>query len=266
VKYRESPSAAPFSGRAFAAAYACAAILLVAAGCTSTSGSLFRPRRHKLLPAAQDISRAAAGAATLPKELAKDILADYQVEPGDVLLVEPAAADSDLRLPGDQTVQPDGTIDLGRFGQLLVAYRTVDEIRADVRARFAEQGAEDEKIAVRVLQTEGTVYYVIGEVNSPGAYPLKGHETVLDAIVAAGDLTDRANRRKIVLSRPTDAGQCPVVLPICYRHIVQMGDTSTNYQLLPGDRIFVASLSFCEGLRQLCAGDDDDQCPGDSGR
>jgi polysaccharide export outer membrane protein len=35
-------------------------------------------------------------------------------------------------------------------------------------------------------------------------------------------------------------------LPICYNDIVQVGDTSTNYQLAPGDRIFVPTRTFYE--------------------
>ena len=41
------------------------------------------------------------------------------------------------------------------------------------------------------------------------------------------------------IDKPPDG--CRVVLPICYDNIVQLGDTSTNYQLAPGDRIFVPS-------------------------
>ena len=51
-----------------------------------------------------------------------------------------------------------------------------------------------------------------------------------------------------MLARPTAPNGCRVVLPICFREIVQLGDTSTNYQLVPGDRIFVASRSFGEDL------------------
>jgi hypothetical protein len=42
---------------------------------------------------------------------------------------------------------------------------------------------------------------------------------------------------------------CRIVLPVCYRQIVQLGDTTTNYQLQPGDRIYVPAMSFWE---QLC--------------
>jgi protein involved in polysaccharide export with SLBB domain len=189
----------------------------------------------------------------LPKELDKRPLPPYTVEPGDVLLVHPVDLDSPIRLPGDQPIMPDGTINLGRYGRLQVAGRTVDEIEAAVRSAIEAQ-AKDAKekevgpITVRVVTRVSKVYYVLGEVNAPGALTLNGRETVLDGILAAGGLTDRASRRNIILTRPTRPDGCRVVLPICYREIVQVGDTSTNYQLLPGDRIFVPTRDFWEEL------------------
>ena len=35
-----------------------------------------------------------------------------------------------------------------------------------------------------------------------------------------------------------------MVLPVCYREIVQLGDTATNYQLTAGDRVYVPSRGF----------------------
>jgi len=92
------------------------------------------------------------------------------------------------------------------------------------------------------------VYYVIGEVNAPGAYQLSGRETVLDAILAAGGLTERASRDNIILDRPSAPDSCRTVLPVCWSEIVQLGDTSTNYQMATGDRIYVPSRTFWEDL------------------
>ena len=36
--------------------------------------------------------------------------------------------------------------------------------------------------------------------------------------------------------------------PVCYQQITQLGDTTTNYQLQPGDRVFVPSKGTLEGL------------------
>ncbi len=199
--------------------------------------------------------------AAVPRELDKHVLPPYVVEPGDVLLVQPAELDSPVRLPGDQPVLPDGSINLGKYGQLVVAGKTVDEIAGMVRALVEAQTHPAGPIMVRVVMRVSKVYYVLGEVNAPGAYPLVGRETVLDGLLTAGGLNDRASRKNILLSRPSPPGACRVVLPVCYSDIVQLGDTTTNYQLTPGDRIFVPSRtcredggSWFKSKRDCCGG------------
>src|SRR5262249_4927085 len=151
--------------------------------------------------------------------------------PGDVLLVQPVDLDSPVRLPSDQTVLPDGKIDLGRYGRLPVGGKTVEQIEEDVQAAVKAKTPEAGLINVRLVGRASKVYYVLGQVNAPGSFPLQGRETVLDGIVAAGGLNIRASRANIILSRPTAPEGCRVVLPVCYRQIVQLGDTTTNYQL-----------------------------------
>lgn len=223
------------------------AVLL--SGCSLSPGNrltLF-PEEHRLLDSAKALRNAEPLA--LPRELNKGLMRPYTVEPGDVVFVQLLDLDSPVRLPGDQPVLADGTIDLGRYGRLVVAGRTVEEIEAAALAAVkAKEKGEVGPINVRLMVRQSKVYYVLGEVRTPGAYPLNGRETVLDAILAAGDLTDRASRRNIILSRPTAPHGCRLVLPICYREIVQLGDTSTNYQIAPGDRIFVPSRTLCEEL------------------
>jgi protein involved in polysaccharide export with SLBB domain len=183
--------------------------------------------------------------------LTKAVLPVYIIEPGDVLLVTPADLDSPVRLPSDQTVLPDGRIDLGKYGRVPVAGKSVDEIETIVAAAVKAKTPEAGQINVRLIGRQSKVYYVLGQVNAPGAFPLQGRETVLDGLVAAGGLNIRASRDNIILSRPTPPDGCRVVLPVCYRQIVQLGDTTTNYQLQPGDRIFVPGKGFWEE----CCGD-----------
>ncbi len=232
-----------------------ALVFLLLAGCSSTPGNrlTFFPEGHKMIQSAKDLRAAATEPQPLPRELDKRPLPTYTVEPGDVLLVQPADLDAPVRLPGDQPVLLDGTINLGRYGRLQVAGRTVEEIEPEVRQLVVGQAKEADKkdigpITVRVVTRASKVFYVLGEVNAPGSFTLNGRETVLDGIIAAGGLTDRGSRRNIILSRPTRPDGCRIVLPICYREIVQIGDTSTNYQLAPGDRIYVATRTLTEEL------------------
>jgi protein involved in polysaccharide export with SLBB domain len=211
------------------------------AGCSSSSGNLLglAPSGNRLIPQAKALRSAYPEPLPLPREMDKRFATSYVVEPGDVLLIQPTNLDSPVRLPGDQTVLTDGTIDLGRYGQIVVAGKTVPQIEADVRAQIEAQTKDAGRIDVRLVTRVSKVYYVLGEVNAPGAFPLQGRETVLDAILAAGGLNDKASRKFITLARPTHPDGCRQVLPICYDEIVQLGDTATNYQIAAGDRIYV---------------------------
>ena len=179
----------------------------------------------------------------------------YVVEPGDVLLVQPASLDSPARLPGDQPILPDGTINLGRYGRLIVAGKTVDQIEPEVKSQVEAITKDAGPITVRIVSRQSKVFYVLGEVNAPGAYPLSGRETVLDALMAGGGVNTRASLRGITLSRPTPPEGCRIVLPICYNEIVQLGDTSTNYQIANGDRIFVPAKGVWDNLCRRKKGD-----------
>ncbi|MFO0967270.1 MAG: polysaccharide biosynthesis/export family protein [Gemmataceae bacterium] len=225
-------------------------LLALSAGCSSLTGgkgSPFAPSHH-LTDAAKDLRLANAGARAVPRELEKQPLPSYIVEPGDVLLVTPADIDSPVRLPGDQPVLPDGTINLGKYGHLLIAGKTVPEIEDMVKAAVEAKTKDPGFINVRLVSRQTKVYYVIGEVNAPGAFQMSGRETVLDAILAAGGLTDRASSSNIILSRPSKPNECRTVLPVCWKNIVQLGDTTTNYQIAPGDRIYVPGQCWLEQL------------------
>jgi polysaccharide export outer membrane protein len=83
-------------------------------------------------------------------------------------------------------------------------------------------------------------YYIQGDVAAPGKLPITGNETVLDAINYAGGLIPTASPQNIRLVRPAPPGACcEQVLPVNLAAIISGGDPTTNYQLMPGDRIVV---------------------------
>ena len=237
------------------------AVSLAGVGCSTIASTLgFSPPIHKLTDQAEAIRSTQCVAAPLPSELNKQVLAAYTLEPGDTLAVEPAELESPVRLPGSQPVLPDGTIDLGKVGKPLVAGLTTMQAEVEIQRLVdkvykgkadPEDAAKDRVLTIvtaRLVGRESKVYYVFGEANAPRSFPLAGRETVLDGIVAAGGITRQADVNKIVLARATQPEGCRVVLPVCYLNIVQLGDTSTNYQLLPGDRIYIPSKSAFDGF------------------
>ena len=234
--------------------------------------TLARHDHHRRQPAPQRVG--AHGQAHPSLLLQAHDGADVFVQPGDSLLLEPTVPGALPVVPTDQIVAADGTIDLGVYGRVRVAGSTVEEIEDRVRTAICDldPGACDPPedlpedpgdravvlaratrgpVNVRLIAVDSLVFYALGEVAAPGAYPLDGRETVLDAILEAGGLSDRANRCEIILARPTGPGECRVVLRVCYDRLVQLGDTTTNYQVLPGDRIFVASKTCGESFREV---------------
>ncbi|WP_218933254.1 polysaccharide biosynthesis/export family protein [Rubripirellula lacrimiformis] len=265
-----------------------AATLMTQSGCR-TAASMGLPISaggHSLLSYAKDLRQSAGHPNGVPTELAKLTLPAHRVEAGDVLVIEPNDFNSPVRLSADQTVQQDGTIELGSYGRLTVAGMSAEEIQSRVQnvvtaqesekrlhrialASHRDGGSDDDGqddnvdygVTVRLVNKESGLFYVMGEVNAPGSYPLVGHETVLDAIIAAGGLSDRSNDHKIILTRPQTASNPRQIMPVCYQQILQLGDVSTNYQLMPGDRIYVPSLTLWEDVKQSVSWGNEKSCP-----
>ena len=214
----------------------------------------------------------------LGREKNMNSMPDYVVGPPDIIDIEVLEALPGRPIAGERLVRPDGTITLGFYGDVYVSGLTLKEIKEKIiihlrqfltdealglvaerdegnrRAGDAEDKAAEEKaskpvlvlpadsdrVSVDVASYNSQVYYVLGDVNAPGRLPLTGNETVLDALQYAGGLDPSAATNNIRLVRPAPPGACCAqTLPVNIAAIMQAGDTATNYQLMPGDRIFV---------------------------
>jgi polysaccharide export outer membrane protein len=178
------------------------------------------------------------------RELDKTTMPRYVVEPPDELEVSIRPAPPDWNL-GTVTVQQDGYIDLGFLGDVYVVGSTLEEIEwkiaAGLQAAAAQQNrklGQPYRVSVRLASVQSKHYYVMGAVAHEGPVPIKGNETVLDAILQAG-LRSNSLPEKAYLVRPHPPGQCDQVLRIDWCGIRERGDTLTNYQLFPGDRVIV---------------------------
>src|SRR5205085_11317275 len=112
-----------------------AIVLLVSlGGCSVTPGQGFTifPSGNFLLETTEQLRDRAPRNADMPRELSKTVINPYVIQPGDTLLIEPESLETPLRFPADQTVLPDGTIDLGPYGRRLVAGKSIDQIELGV--------------------------------------------------------------------------------------------------------------------------------------
>jgi polysaccharide export outer membrane protein len=163
------------------------------------------------------------------------------------------------QIGGEHLVQPNGTVDLGTYGNVYVTGMTTLEARGAVEAHLAHY-LLDPKVSVSVAAYNSKVYYIILDGGGLGEQvyrlPSTGNETVLDAVSQVYGLPAVASRERIWLARPSTADECDQVLPIDWKGITRGGRTATNYQVLPGDRIYVQAkpvITFDVELARILA-------------
>jgi polysaccharide export outer membrane protein len=185
-----------------------------------------------------------------PNELHKVALPSYVVEPPDILLVEYLGSEEIFRdlqaIRGQHIVRPDGTVSLGVYGDVMVAGLTLDQVRQAIYAKLSERSKVELKVLwVDVLAYNSKVYYVITDGAGYGEqiyrFPVTGSETVLDALAQIGGLPPVASKHRIWVARRTPNCSQPCILPVDYVGVTKAGFASTNYQIMPGDRVYVAA-------------------------
>jgi polysaccharide export outer membrane protein len=148
------------------------------------------------------------------------------------------------QIAGQHLVRPDGTISLGMYGSVYVAGMTLGQIKCEVE-KYLSAYLVDPQISVDMLSYNSKKYYVIFDGAGYGqlvyALPATGNETVLDAISRVGGLHPVSSLHRVFLARPSPCEMgCNQILPVDWQAVL-MGSTCTNYQIFPGDRIFVDS-------------------------
>lgn len=146
------------------------------------------------------------------------------------------------QIAGPRAVALDGRVNLGTYGTLSIVGKTVPEATAALEAHLS-QYLDAPEVSVTVTQPNSKFYYIITQGAGQGdqvlRVPIQGNETVLDAIAGIGQIPTIASQ-KIWIARPGRHREGrDQVLKIDFRAITQLGDPATNYQILPGDRLYL---------------------------
>jgi polysaccharide export outer membrane protein len=147
------------------------------------------------------------------------------------------------QISGQHLVGPDGKVTLGSYGKVQVVGMTVAEAKAAIEQHLS-QSLDQPEVSLDVFAFNSKVFYIItqgaGQGDGVARFPITGNDTVLDAISLINGLSPTSSTR-IWIARPgRDFSGCHQILPVDWYMITQCGDTQTNYQLLPGDRVYVA--------------------------
>src|SRR5687768_11621515 len=106
--------------------------------------------------------------------------ANYVVGPQDVLVI---TSYDQPELTGKFTVETDGTFSYPLIGRVRVGGMTLREVEEALRQQLIKQGFfKDPQVRVAVESYRSQKIYVVGEVRTPGAYPLSGDMRLVEAL------------------------------------------------------------------------------------
>jgi polysaccharide export outer membrane protein len=134
---------------------------------------------------------------------------------------------------GAHLVRPDGKITLPFLGDVAAAGLSPIELGNVIRDRLKKY-LVDPDVSVSVNAVNSKRFYIQGEVNKTGAFPLLVPTKVLEALVNAGGFRDFANQKNIVIMRMTGER-----LSFNYKEVIKGKKMDQNIYLKPGDIIIV---------------------------
>ena len=179
---------------------------------------------------------------------------DYTVGARDVLQI---AVWKQNDLTGKFEVAEDGMIAFPLLGRVKVAGQKLAAIEQELTRRLGDGYIRDPHVTVTVDTFRSQRVFVLGEVKTPGAIPLTGGMTLVEALVRAGSFSDTLGG-EVVVSRssgePTGQPMLPgtpgsvSVLTVDLKDL-RAGRLGENVSLQDGDTVFVtrAETVFVEG-------------------
>lgn len=153
---------------------------------------------------------------------------DARLAKGDMVKVAFSGL-SDTIPPHEERIKEDGTITLPRIDAVKAEGKTTGELQREIHDKYVPDYYK--RLTVTV-SSDLQVYYVQGQVRTPGRQQYIGTTTVLKAVASAGDFTDFADRKRVVLTRAD--GKRLVV--DCNK---AAKDSTFDLPVFPGDKIEV---------------------------
>jgi len=129
-------------------------------------------------------------------------------------------------------VRPDGKITVPLIGDVQAAELTPAQLTKSLTELLTKY-LNNPDVNVMVQEVRSKKYYIIGEVNKPGVFPLVTPTTILEALANAGGFKEFADEKHIKILR-TDK-----IYDFNYREVTKGKHMEQNFNLQNGDKIIV---------------------------
>jgi len=129
---------------------------------------------------------------------AEDFSGEYSIGPKDLVQI------SVLEIPElnvERHVSDNGTIDLPLLGEFPVSGLTPSQVRSRLETKLTSKYVNRANVSVVIKEYGSKPVSILGAVRTPGSLRIAGRWSLLQAISAAGGLTEQAGRKIYVLRK-----------------------------------------------------------------
>lgn len=171
--------------------------------------------------------------ATVNQMSQKAATTDYKITRGDEL---------DLRfvytpeLNTSATVRPDGKISAPLIGDIMVAGQSTTQLSESLKRAYGEQVKRPD-VAINVRNFAAQRVFIGGEVGLPGAQPIVGQMSVLQAVMMAQGMRETAAEHAVIVRRGENNER--LVFSVNLEDIIEGKDTTQDVLLEPFDVVVV---------------------------
>ena len=178
--------------------------------------------------------------------LAQEVAGEYRVGPRDLLEIKVIEIPE---LNVERRISEGGTISLPMIGDFQVSGLTAAEIRSGLETLLTSKYVNRADVSVTIKEFANKPISILGAVQRPGALNTSGRWFLLQAISAAGGLTEAAGR-KIYILRKKENGTSDI-LEVRTDDLLHGASETWNIPILPGDVVNIPARStvriFCIG-------------------
>lgn len=165
---------------------------------------------------------------------------DYEIGAGDKLEFSVFGHDD---LKRSIEVRSDGKANIPMLGDLPVAGKTTDELDEEVTTILGRDYIVDPQVSIELKESAKDWVTIMGEVRTPGRYPLKRDMKLIDLMASAGGITKDAGSR-ITVARHNPQGGDVQTLAVERDHLLGDVTGQSNIVLQRNDVVTVGGKDY----------------------
>ncbi|MBU1870428.1 MAG: polysaccharide biosynthesis/export family protein [Candidatus Omnitrophica bacterium] len=192
-----------------------------------------------LTAAEQSVERASSAESQGGEGEVNEELQDYVIHPGDILSV---LVWDNPNLSLTVSVRDDGNISYPLIGNIKAGGLTVSDFQKNLTDALANDYVVNPRVVVDVkTRLVKDRFFVYGEVQRPGSFPLEGDIDILKAISMAGGLTDFGSQ-KVKIVREEDGKR--KVIKVNLKALTRAGKVDKRLFIEKNDTVIVERSLF----------------------